>query len=186
MKNLYHKIISTPFNSISIMWKEKSEQLKIQRIFLSNEGVSANELVDKIYPHSKIATCEEINAIADKLTLFLKGEDIRFSLEIIDFDFIKPFQKSVLIAEHGIPRGWVSTYQRLSNRIGNPKAVRAVGNALKNNPFPIIIPCHRAIKSDGTVGGFQGGIRMKRELLEFEGIKFSSRGKVISDRTYYD
>jgi len=183
--NLNHKIIPTLFDPIAIVWKEIEGQPKIQRIFLSNEGVSANELVDQIYPYAKIRSCKKIDEIADKITLFLKGENIHFSLEIVDFDLLKPFQKSVLVAEHGIPRGWVSTYQRLANQIGNPKAARAVGNALKNNPFPIIIPCHRAIKSDGTLGGFQGGIRVKRKLLDFEGIKFSSRGRVISDRFYY-
>jgi methylated-DNA-[protein]-cysteine S-methyltransferase len=153
---------------------------KIKRILLSNERVSATELVDQIYPQSQIGSCLQIDEIAGKILQFLNGEDIQFSLDIVDFNLIKPFQKSVLIAEHGIPRGWISSYQRLANHIGNPKAVRAVGTALKNNPFPIIIPCHRAIRSNGTLGGFQGGMMMKRALLEMEGIRFSSDGKVLA------
>ncbi len=62
---------------------------------------------------------------------------------------------------------------------------RVVGNALARNPFPIIIPCHRAIKSNGALGGFQGGIKMKRALLELEGIEFSERGMVVTKRIYY-
>ncbi|MCJ7656672.1 MAG: MGMT family protein [Candidatus Atribacteria bacterium] len=53
------------------------------------------------------------------------------------------------------------------------------------NPFPIIIPCHRAIRSDRTLGGYQGGMEMKRALLEFEGIKISKTGKAITPRYYY-
>jgi len=60
-----------------------------------------------------------------------------------------------------------------------------VGNALAKNPFPIIIPCHRAIKTNGDLGGFQGGVKMKRALLEQEGIKFSNQGKVIIKKIYY-
>jgi len=186
MKGLYQKIIPIPFNPISIMWKEIEGQPKIQRIFLSNERVHATELVDQVCPYTEVESCEQIDGVADKIVRFLNSEDIVFSLDIVDLDLIKPFQKKVLIAEHGIPRGWISTYQRLANRIGNPKGARAVGTALKNNPFPIIIPCHRAIRSDGSIGGFQGGTQMKRKLLEFEGIKFSSNGKLISDRFYYE
>jgi len=185
MRDFYHKIISTPFNPISIIWKEIRGQPKIQRIFLSNERFSADELVNQVYPYAEIESSERIDEIADKIIRFLNGEDIVFSLEFVDLELTKPFQKKVLIAEHGIPRGWVSTYQRIANHIGNPKAARAVGNALKNNPFPIIIPCHRAIRSDGTFGGFQGGIKMKQALLEMEGIEFSADGTVTTTKFYY-
>jgi methylated-DNA-[protein]-cysteine S-methyltransferase len=65
--------------------------------------------------------------------------------------------------------------------LGCPRAARAVGTALANNPFPIIIPCHRTIRADGTPGGFGGGIMMKRNLLEMEGVRFDPRGRVIMD-----
>jgi methylated-DNA-[protein]-cysteine S-methyltransferase len=60
-----------------------------------------------------------------------------------------------------------------------------VGNALATNPFPIVIPCHRAIRSDGTLGGYQGGLAMKRALLEQEGVDLDERGKVLSPRLFY-
>jgi methylated-DNA-[protein]-cysteine S-methyltransferase len=65
----------------------------------------------------------------------------------------------------------------LAERIEAPGAARAVGHALALNPFPLIIPCHRAVRSDGGLGGFQGGLAMKRKLLELEGIAFSPSGK---------
>lgn len=110
----------------------------------------------------------------------LTAEDIHFSLELLDCNLIRTFQIKVLLAEYNVPRGWITTYQRLAIHLGNPNGARAIGNALKNNPFPIIIPCHRAIRSDGTLGGFQGGVMMKRALLEMQGIEFSAEGKVIA------
>ncbi|MCK4234435.1 MGMT family protein [candidate division WOR-3 bacterium] len=95
------------------------------------------------------------------------------------------FQQKVLRAEHGIPRGSVSTYQRIAMYLGNPKGARAVGNALANNPFPIIIPCHRAIRSDGTLGGYQGGLEMKRVLLEMEGIDFHDTRRIATKDFFY-
>ena len=185
MISLHQKIIPTHFDLIVIVWGEIGGQPKIKINFFSNERASATELADQIYPYAEIESCEQIDGIADKIVQFLNGEDIHFSLEIVDLDSIKLFQKKVLIAEHGIPRGWISTYRRLSNHIGNPKGARAVGNALKNNPFPIIIPCHRVIKSDGSLGGFQGGMKMKRALLEMEGIEFSAEGRVTTKKFYY-
>ena len=66
-----------------------------------------------------------------------------------------------------------------------PNSARAVGGALARNPFPIIIPCHRAIKSNGELSGFRGGLKMKRALLELEGVEFSQDGRVITNRIYY-
>lgn len=85
----------------------------------------------------------------------------------------------------GIPRGSVSTYQRIAKHLGHDNATRAVGGALSNNPFPIIIPCHRAIRSDGTLGGYQGGLEMKRTLLKMEGVLFHPSGYVMTDKFFY-
>jgi methylated-DNA-[protein]-cysteine S-methyltransferase len=79
----------------------------------------------------------------------------------------------------------VSTYRRIAGHLGVPGGARAVGNALATNPFPIVIPCHRAIRSDGTLGGYQGGLVMKRALLEQEGVDIDERGRVLSLGLYY-
>ncbi len=80
------------------------------------------------------------------------------------------FQKSVLMAVAGIPRGKVMTYRQVAELVGEPKSYRAVGTALRKNPFPIRIPCHRVIRSDGKLGNYSsGGTRMKRKLLLSEG-----------------
>ncbi len=70
-----------------------------------------------------------------------------------------------------IPKGRVKTYKDIANEIGYPKAYRAVGTALCNNPFPVIIPCHRVVKSNGELGKYFGKLDMKKQkLLESEGI----------------
>ncbi len=90
-----------------------------------------------------------------------------------------------MLAEHGIPRGWVSTYGRIAARLGVPGGARAVGNALAKNLFPIVIPCHRAVRSGGKLGGYQGGLEMKRALLKMEGVGFTPSGKVALEKVYY-
>ena len=80
------------------------------------------------------------------------------------------FEKAVLMATLEIPKGKVSTYKRIAKRIGRPNAYRAVGNALHKNPLAPIIPCHRVIRSDGSIVGDERSVReRKRRLLE-EGI----------------
>ena len=84
-------------------------------------------------------------------------------------DDLSAFQKAVLRAIVDIPIGEVRSYRWVAGRIGKPKASRAVGNALNANPYPIVVPCHRIIRSDGTIGGYASGVRRKRRLLEREG-----------------
>jgi methylated-DNA-[protein]-cysteine S-methyltransferase len=83
------------------------------------------------------------------------------------------FQKKVWAELLKIPKGTTLTYKLLAKKIGKPKAVRAVANAVGANPLLIIIPCHRVVRSDGTIGGYsgKGGTKAKRILLEKEGVK---------------
>ena len=81
------------------------------------------------------------------------------------------FQEDVLVAAMSIKKGKTVTYKEIAAKIGHKRAYRAVGTALKKNPLPIRIPCHRVIKSDGTVGNYNnGGKKEKLELLKAEGV----------------
>lgn len=84
------------------------------------------------------------------------------------------FQKKVWKALLGIKKGSTVTYKELARKIGKPKAVRAVANAVGANPVLISIPCHRVVRSDGTLGGYsgKGGVKTKRALLKKEGVIF--------------
>ena len=78
------------------------------------------------------------------------------------------FQLKVLQAIQSVPAGSTITYKELANVINNPKAIRAVGSALARNPFACIVPCHRALRSDGGLGGFRWGLDLKQQLLDKE------------------
>lgn len=81
-----------------------------------------------------------------------------------------PFQREVWAALAKVPYGVTASYRDLAERIGRPKAVRAVGTANGQNPVPVIVPCHRIIGANGTLTGYRGGLQLKQELLTLEGI----------------
>jgi methylated-DNA-[protein]-cysteine S-methyltransferase len=83
---------------------------------------------------------------------------------------ITPFQKLVYDFVRTIPKGKTLTYKQVAIGIGKPKAYRAVGNALNKNPFAPEVPCHRVVKSDGSLGGFASGPSKKISLLKSEGV----------------
>ena len=78
------------------------------------------------------------------------------------------FEKKVLKITSRIPLGQVRSYKWVARKVGRPRATRAVGQALNKNPYPIIIPCHRVIRSDGSLGGYAKGKKLKKKLLLFE------------------
>jgi methylated-DNA-[protein]-cysteine S-methyltransferase len=78
------------------------------------------------------------------------------------------FEKKVLKVVSAIPIGEVRSYKWVATRLGRPRAYRAVANALRKNPYPIFIPCHRVIKSSNELGGYSLGKRLKRELINLE------------------
>ena len=80
------------------------------------------------------------------------------------------FQKNVWKTLQKIPYGEVRSYQWVAKAIGNPKAVRAVGQACGANPLPLFIPCHRVVNASGKLGGFSSGLGWKRKLLQLEGL----------------
>ncbi|MDP2754304.1 MAG: methylated-DNA--[protein]-cysteine S-methyltransferase, partial [Nitrospirota bacterium] len=86
----------------------------------------------------------------------------------IDFTKGTELDKKVWLALKGIPYGETRTYKWLAEKVGKPTAFRAVGRALSRNPIPILLPCHRIIESDGSIGGYSSGIDIKRRLLEIE------------------
>ncbi|MDP1552135.1 MAG: MGMT family protein [Methanobacteriaceae archaeon] len=182
----YVKIINnTPFGHIVILWGMEDYSTIIRNVFIPKPDMSAEDQVLEIYPDFHEFSCPEIDELANSIYKFLKGEDIVFSLDMLNLNNCSLFQKSVLQALNNIPKGKVSSYHLLAKYLGNEKGARAVGNVLSSNPFPIIIPCHRVIRSDGTLGGFQGGLDMKKALLENEGINFDNKGKLIFDCFHY-
>jgi len=171
---------------VGIIWTTDSQNPKIVRVLLSKPELSAEDRVYALYPNSRASSCAEIDDTANGIKGLLEGEAIDFSLDLVDLDLCGEFQKRVLRVEHQIPRGSVSTYGLIAAYLGKSNGARAVGNALANNPFPLIVPCHRAIRSDRHLGGYQGGLEMKRALLESERIAFDKTGRVECPRFHYE
>lgn len=100
--------------------------------------------------------------------------------------FMSDFEKKVLLAVFEIPKGKVSTYKRIAEKIGRPKAYRAVGNALHKNPLAPIIPCHRVVRSDGRiVGETWDEIEARKNLLKEEGVPIVGDKVKLSDEIIY-
>ncbi|HTY13113.1 MAG TPA: methylated-DNA--[protein]-cysteine S-methyltransferase [Candidatus Omnitrophota bacterium] len=98
----------------------------------------------------------------------LSGKTVKFT-EKMDLSGSTPFELKVWDVTMGIPRGEVRSYEWVAKQMGNAKEVRAVGQALGRNRLPLIIPCHRVIRKEGDLGGFSGGVELKRLLLKLEG-----------------
>ncbi|MHB1325462.1 MAG: methylated-DNA--[protein]-cysteine S-methyltransferase [Thermoleophilia bacterium] len=93
-----------------------------------------------------------------------------------------PFQANVLAALAAVPYGETITYSGLAAAAGHPRACRAVGNFMAANPYPVIIPCHRVVRGDGSLGNYSAGESWKRRLLELEGCPFPVQANPIESR----
>ena len=144
----------------------------IGMVSISDDG-SGN--IDGVYlPNSNLPfreqkECSALTEAARQIDEYLTGKRMTFnlSLKIEGTDF----QKDVWNEIKKIPYGETASYGDIAKRIDNPNAYRAVGSACNANPIPLIIPCHRVVASNG-IGGYGGGLALKKKLMELEGIRF--------------
>lgn len=108
-----------------------------------------------------------LDPVARELDEYFAGARRRFDLPI-DWRLVTPFARRVLRAAVAIPYGSVETYAQVAATAGSPGGSRAAGNALGSNPFPIVVPCHRVVRSGGGLGGYTGGLHRKELLLALE------------------
>lgn len=111
---------------------------------------------------------QAIQPVVSELTDYFQGHRKTFDLPI-DYSRLTPFARAVLQATAAIPTGGVATYSDIAKQIGKPGASRAVGNALGHNPVPIILPCHRVVPANRSIGNYTGGVDIKVTLLSLEG-----------------
>jgi methylated-DNA-[protein]-cysteine S-methyltransferase len=110
----------------------------------------------------------QLEPLRRELDEYFAGHRRSFELEL-DWSLIGPFARRVLTATAAIPFGGVQSYAEVAAEAGSPRGFRAAGQALGSNPIPIVIPCHRVLRSGGSLGGYGGGLERKRWLLELEG-----------------
>lgn len=125
-------------------------------------GDDSTEISDGIRTETSVIT-----RMKEELIRYFEGSAQPFSTPL----YLRgtEFQRRVYHALIEVPYGKVATYRQIAERVGSPKAFRAVGQAVHHNPHLIVVPCHRIIGSDGSLTGFAGGIAMKQALLELEG-----------------
>ena len=114
------------------------------------------------------AEAKFVREVQTQLMAFLANQRCELDFPL-DLSRGTPFQRRVWRAILHIPYGRVRSYRWVADRVGGPQYARAVGNALGANPVPIIVPCHRIVASEGSLGGFTGGLPIKRKLLQLEG-----------------
>lgn len=108
-----------------------------------------------------------LDAAARELDEYFAGARTRFELDV-DLTLSRGFRRAVLEYLRTIGYGETESYTEVAGHVGNPRAVRAVGSACATNPLPIVIPCHRVLRSDGSPGGYLGGLPAKKLLLDLE------------------
>ncbi len=124
-------------------------------------------LLRKRFQKEVIRDDKKLKNVIHELSSYFNGQRVNFK-SILDLSIGTEFQRKVWEKVSEIPYGEQRAYKWIADEIGNPNAVRAVGNAVGKNPVPPIIPCHRVIRSDGKLGGFFFGIALKKWLLKLE------------------
>ena len=138
------------------------------RVAFETEDVDSvlSELAAQVSPRVLLAP-ERLDAVASELEEYFAGRRHAFDVRV-DLRLARGFRRAVLERLTQVPYAGTVSYAELAARAGSPRAVRAVGTACALNPVPLVVPCHRVVRSDGTSGGYRGGPDVKRRLLAME------------------
>lgn len=156
----------SPFGPLLLARTERG----LVRVGLPNQD--ADELLDDLAARVSPRVLEapaRLDEARRQLELYFEGRLDRFQLPV-DWRLSEGFRLRVLRAIAAIPYGETRSYTEMAARAGNERAVRAAGTACGRNPVPLIVPCHRVLRSGGALGGYGGGLPMKRALLRLEGV----------------
>jgi methylated-DNA-[protein]-cysteine S-methyltransferase len=140
------------------------------RVGLPNQDADEllGDLADRVSPRVLEAP-GELDEVRRELDLYFEGKLDRFDLPL-DWRLSGGFRQRVLRAIDRIPYGQTRSYTEMARKAGNERAVRAAGSACGSNPIPLVVPCHRVLRTSGALGGYGGGLPMKQGLLELEGV----------------
>jgi O-6-methylguanine DNA methyltransferase len=161
---VYYTLFASPFGQIGIA----STPRGICRISLNAAGRPAfRKKLERDFRRPAIRRDRHFTDLVTGMRAYFTGHPVRLNAKV---DLLEgtPFQQMVWRSLRRIPYGQTRSYQALARRIGHPNSFRAVGGACGKNPIAVFIPCHRVINANGKLGGFTGGLRIKRKLLALE------------------
>jgi methylated-DNA-[protein]-cysteine S-methyltransferase len=156
----------SPFGTLLLATTPKG----LVRVGLPNQDADEllADLATRVSPRVLEAPAQ-LDATRRELDLYFEGKLTEFDLPL-DWQLSKDFRRKVLRAIARIPYGQTRSYTEMATRAGNERAVRAAGTACGSNPLPLVVPCHRVLRSGGALGGYGGGLPMKEGLLRLEGV----------------
>jgi methylated-DNA-[protein]-cysteine S-methyltransferase len=162
--DIAYRLVDSPVGALLIAGTE----LGLVRVAYASErhDIVLQNLADKISPRILLAP-DRLDTAARQLDEYFAGNRREFSVPL-DWRLSAGFRSTVLHQLPEIAYGDTASYAAVATLAGNPKAVRAVGSACATNPLPVVVPCHRVVRSDGAMGGYLGGVEAKRILLTLE------------------
>ena len=163
-RTIYYCPLPTPIGRVFVA---ASEAGLVRVSFRQSEASFVAELRQRLAA-DVIRSPARTADIVHQLRAYFAGERRSFDVRL-DLRHTTSFQRRVLMAAARVPAGQVVSYGEIARRIGDPRGSRAVGQALRRNPVPIVIPCHRVVAAGGRIGGYTGGLTIKRKLLRLEG-----------------
>ena len=162
--DIAYRVIDSPVGQLLLAATERG----LIRVAFEREGLDAvlQSLADRLSPRILEAPAR-LGSAAREIEEYFAGRRTRFDLPL-DLSLSAGFRRTVLAHLEDIPFGATESYTQVAKAVGNPKAVRAVGSACATNPLPVVVPCHRVLRSDGSLGGYVGGLEAKTALLSLE------------------
>ena len=161
-----HLLFSTPIGEMAIVYLP--QPFAVRAVVLPRADRAHFDSLVEMYGASETASHQKADVIKGQIIDYFNGKPIQPEWQWMDMSGLTRLQASVLTATADIPYGELKSYKDIAAAIHRPRAYRFVGSTLAKNPFPILIPCHRVIRSDSTFGQFGGGTEMKRRLIEME------------------
>jgi methylated-DNA-[protein]-cysteine S-methyltransferase len=162
--DITYRTLDSPVGTLLLAATERG----LVRVAYASEGYDRvlYDLSERISPRI-LHTSERLDRVARELDEYFAGSRERFDVPL-DWRLSSGFRGTVLRHLPEIGYGHTASYGSIAQRVGHPKAVRAVGSACATNPLPIVVPCHRVVRSDGSLSGYLGGVDAKRTLLALE------------------
>lgn len=170
-----YRVVDSPVGALLLA---STEAGLVRVAFESEDHDRILELLSEQLSPRILRDTSSLDGAARQLDEYFAGQRHRFELPV-DLQLSTEFRRQVQLELSHIDYGQTLSYAQLAQQIGKPKAVRAVGSACATNPIPIVLPCHRVLRTDGSLGGYLGGLQAKTELLALENPDFAGSAATL-------